>query len=43
MILLTIIIIIELIWSPRLDKTNQGDLLLWYNDKNKKRKWYKIK
>lgn len=40
-IIILIIIISEIIWSPRLDKTIEGDLLLWYN-KNKHREYIKL-
>lgn len=37
------IIIIELNWKPRLDKTSEGNLLLWYNnDDFSGRKYLKI-
>jgi len=35
-----IVIVIELAFSPRLDKTRNGDLLLWYG--RNKRKYIKI-
>ena len=32
--------VVEFGWRPRLDKTSEGEWLLWYG--NKKRKYYKI-
>lgn len=43
-ILLIIVVIwaaIEIRWSPRIDKTIQGDYLLWYY-KNRHRVWKKL-
>lgn len=39
LLILTLAIIIEIIYKPRLDITSEGELLLWYGRKYRK---YKI-
>jgi len=34
--LVVIIVIVEIIYKPRLDKTSEGELLLWYGFKHRK-------
>lgn len=44
-LIVTVVVIIEKTLSPRLDKTKEGDLLLWYNIKHngvKYRKFIKL-
>jgi len=38
--LLLIVTTIELLFSPRIDRTREGDILLWYG--RRKRKYIKI-
>lgn len=40
-ILIVVLIIINfIIYNPKLDKTSEGDILLWYDYKNKRK--YKV-
>lgn len=34
--------LMEVVFSPRLDKTDEGDTLLWYTGMDSKRKYFKL-
>lgn len=41
LLIIGVVVFTEWKFSPRLDKTSDGELLLWYNEKNK-RKYIKL-